>query len=69
AATLRTRLTRRGLPRDGQKLAAFDDFLAAIPPDRPPAVAHAAVDNRIGAPALAEQVAAIVLAGARQAGA
>jgi predicted kinase len=45
-ATLRRRLVARGSPRDGQKLARFADFLDAIPPDRPPAVAHVVVDNR-----------------------
>lgn len=48
-ATLHRRLVARGSPRDGQKLAGFAQFLAAIPPDRPPAVAHVVVDNRDGA--------------------
>jgi len=47
-ATLHRRLVARGSPRDAQKLARFTDFLAAIPPDRPPAVAHVVVDNRDG---------------------
>ena len=42
------RTQRRASPRDGQKLAGFPAFLAAIPPDRPPAVAHIVVDNRDG---------------------
>jgi predicted kinase len=46
AATLRARLEARGSLRDGQKLDRFDDFLASIPPDRPPPVPHFAVDNR-----------------------
>ena len=49
AATLRARLTERGSDRDGQKLERFERFLAAIPPDRPPAIPHLAVDNRLGA--------------------
>jgi hypothetical protein len=60
AATLATRLAARGLPRDGRKLAAFDAFLAAIPPDRAPGVEHTMIDNRLGAPPVAEQVAAAV---------
>jgi predicted kinase len=57
-ATLHRRLVARRSPRDGQKLARFADFLAAIPPDRPPAVAHVVVDNRDGAD-LATQLDAI----------
>lgn len=50
AATLHTRLSRRGLARDGQKLSRFTEFLAAIRPDEPPAVPHDAVDNRLDCP-------------------
>ncbi|OLB76560.1 MAG: hypothetical protein AUI14_18375 [Actinobacteria bacterium 13_2_20CM_2_71_6] len=56
AATLRVRLGARGLPRDGQKLSRFEDFVAAIRADRPPPVPHLAVDNRLGARPLAEQL-------------
>jgi predicted kinase len=56
--TLRTRLLARGLDRDGQKLARFDDFVAAARPDEPPVAPHREIDNRAGAPPLAGQVAA-----------
>lgn len=57
--TLRSRLVARGLDRDGQKLDAFDDFVAATYPDEPPAAPHIQIDNRAGAPPLAAQVAAV----------
>jgi predicted kinase len=61
AATLRARLTARGLGRDGQKLATFTDFVAAVRADRPPPVPHLAVDNRLTATVpLAEQVDALL---------
>jgi hypothetical protein len=47
--TLRLRLEHRGSPRDTEKMAAFDAFLARMCPDRPPAVPHTAIDNRAGA--------------------
>src|SRR5260370_36798360 len=57
AAPLHHRLTGRGLPRDGQKLNRFADFLAAIRAGQPPAVPHLAVDNRLTATVpLAEQI-------------
>lgn len=57
AATLRSRLVTRGLARDEQKLASFDAFLAAIPPDRAPAAPHFEIDNRLAGPPLDAQVA------------
>lgn len=60
ADTLRVRLAGRGLPRDGEKLRRFNDFLASIPPDQPPAVPHHVVDNRLSTvDSLADQVKAI----------
>lgn len=60
-ATLRHRLEARGLDRDAGKLAEFDAFVGRMLPDEPPPVPHAAIDNRLGAPApLDEQVAALL---------
>jgi len=57
AATLRARLTARGLPRDGQKLARFAEFVAAVRADHAPPVPHLAVDNRLTADrSLADQL-------------
>ncbi|GGV27646.1 ATPase [Actinomadura cremea] len=51
AATLRSRLERRGSPRDTGKLERFAEFVARMRPDEPPPVPHAAVDNRTAAAA------------------
>jgi predicted kinase len=60
AATLRHRLTRRGLARDTGKLDDFDAFVARMRPGQAPPVPHLTVDNRLAAGGgLAEQVAAI----------
>lgn len=59
-ATLRARLLARGAHRDGQKLDRWDDFLATVPPDRPPVVEHDEADNRDGAPPLATTLAALI---------
>jgi hypothetical protein len=46
ADTLHDRLTHRGLPRDGEKLRRFAEFVAATMADTPPVVSHIVVDNR-----------------------
>ncbi|MDL4777840.1 AAA family ATPase [Actinomadura xylanilytica] len=60
-ATLRHRLTARGLDRDAGKLGAFGAFVDRMLPEEPPPVPHVAIDNRLDAPVpLGEQVAALL---------
>src|SRR5690349_3759479 len=60
-ATLRRRLTGRGLTRDVAKLAEFERFCASMRLGTEPAAPHHAVDNRLTAAVpIAEQVAALV---------
>ena len=60
-ATLRHRLTARGLARDGVKLAEFGQFCARMRVGAEPAAPHLTVDNRLTAAAtLDDQVAALV---------
>ena len=60
-ATLRRRLTARGLTRDAAKLAEFERFCASMRLDAEPSAPHLTVDNRLAATVpLAEQVAALV---------
>jgi predicted kinase len=60
-ATLRRRLTDRGLARDAAKLAEFERFYASMRLGAEPAAPHVTVDNRLAAAApLGEQVAALV---------
>ncbi len=57
--TLEHRLHRRASDRDAGKLAAFEAFVERMAPDLPPPVPHLELDNRLGAPDLAEQVLAL----------
>jgi hypothetical protein len=60
-ATLRHRLSVRGLGRDAAKLADFERFCASMRLDTEPAAPHVTVDNRLtAATSLGEQVAALV---------
>jgi hypothetical protein len=59
-ATLRHRLTARGLTRDTAKLAEFERFLASMRLGTEPVAPHLTVDNRLtAATSLSEQVAAL----------
>jgi len=60
-ATVRHRLTARGLQRDAAKLASFAEFTDRIRLGAEPAVPHVAIDNRRTAAApLAAQIADLV---------
>lgn len=48
-ATVRYRLTARGLERDAAKLAGFEEFAARIRLDAEPAAPHVTIDNRLTA--------------------
>ena len=48
-ATVRHRLTARGLERDAVKLASFAEFTGRIRLGAEPAVPHVAIDNRLAA--------------------
>jgi len=61
-ATLRRRLTARGLERDAAKLADLERFYASMRLDTEPAAPHVTVDNRLtAARPLEEQIAAILV--------
>jgi predicted kinase len=61
-ATVRSRLTARGLARDQAKLAEFGEFTDRIRLGIEPAAPHATIDNRLtAAAALADQVADLVI--------
>jgi predicted kinase len=60
AATLRQRLTGRGLARDAAKLAEFEQYCARMRLGDEPAIPHLVVDNRLTtAASLADQVATL----------
>ena len=60
-ATLRHRLTARGLERDSAKLANFGQFGTSMRLGAEPAAPHVTVDNRLAAAvALEDQIAALV---------
>ncbi|GAB3452694.1 hypothetical protein GCM10027570_31190 [Streptomonospora sediminis] len=65
-ATLRARIGGRGRSRDTGKLDTFDAFVARVRPGEPPPVGHLAVDNRLGAAPLSDQVAAVLRRAARR---
>jgi AAA domain len=62
AATLRRRLTERGLPRDEAKLAGFAAFAASMRLGVEPAAPHVAIDNRVAAAGTLEAQVAAALA-------
>ncbi len=64
AQTLCERLLSRGSNRDTGKLADFAAFAARMRLDDPPAAPHAAIDNRLTAPASLEAQVSALLAGA-----
>jgi predicted kinase len=60
-ATLRHRLSARGMARDSAKLAEFERFCASMRLDAEPAAPHLTVDNRLTASAsLDDQIAALI---------
>ena len=54
--TLLARLRARNSERDDGKLAAFEAFVGRMRPDTPPPVPHLALDNRIGADPVDQQL-------------
>lgn len=68
AATLRERIAGRDRAQDAGKLADFAAFIARMRPNEPPPVPHLAVDNRRGAPPVADQLRAALTPPARPAG-
>lgn len=62
AASVRSRLESRGLARDTEKLAHFDDFVSYMKLDSPPPVPHIVIDNRLSSnETLASQIAKLNL--------
>jgi predicted kinase len=67
-ATVRHRLTARGLDRDAAKLAGFEEFAARIRIDAEPAAPHLVIDNRLAAARpLDDQVADLIARAGRAA--
>ena len=62
APTLRARLEERGSPRDTGKLAAFEEFRAAMRLDDPVVTPYVEVDNRLGAPDVTAQLRTLLAA-------
>jgi adenylate kinase family enzyme len=55
AESLRHRLEARGLRRDTEKLAKFDEFVASMHLNTEPVAEHLTIDNRLSAPRSIEE--------------
>jgi predicted kinase len=59
-ATVHQRLAARGLDRDESKLTNFGEFTARIRLGVEPVAPHVTIDNRASAPALGDQIRAVI---------